>query len=189
MNNDEDFTLSPSKAILLFPGGGAGFLLRTFLITKYNSILHYTTGLQSSSCSLLSASLHKPSASSPLTLVFCALRLSAGAKQKTEVNLCNILLIVQLPQGWSDWTAVTLCCCFCSTQRLEDADMADDFDDLTQSSDTATEELDSPTSGYRHASLLIQKLDSVTFGTQLSLDSVCLHHFATDCRSGVSCEG
>lgn len=49
--------------------------------------------------------------------------------------------------------------------------MADDFDDLTQSSDTATEDLDSPTSGYRHASLLIQKLDSVSFGTHLSLVS------------------
>lgn len=57
--------------------------------------------------------------------------------------------------------------------------MADDFDDLTQSSDTATEELDSPTSGYRHASLLIQKLDSVTFGTHLKLDSVCLYNFTT----------
>ncbi|XP_071059462.1 ankyrin repeat domain-containing protein 26-like [Pseudochaenichthys georgianus] len=38
--------------------------------------------------------------------------------------------------------------------------MAEDFDELTQSSDTATD--DSPTSGYRHASLLIQKLDSAT---------------------------
>lgn len=57
--------------------------------------------------------------------------------------------------------------------------MADDFDDLTQSSDTATEDLDSPTSGYRHASLLIQKLDSATFGTYLNLDSVCLYNFTT----------
>lgn len=57
--------------------------------------------------------------------------------------------------------------------------MADDFDDLTQSSDTATEDLDSPTSGYRHASLLIQKLDSATFGTYLGLDSVCLYDFTT----------
>lgn len=46
--------------------------------------------------------------------------------------------------------------------------MAEDFDELTQSSDTATEDLDSPTSGYRHASLLIQKLDSTTLGTNLS---------------------
>lgn len=57
--------------------------------------------------------------------------------------------------------------------------MADDFDDLTQSSDTATEDLDSPTSGYRHASLLIQKLDSATFGTHLNLDTVCLYDFTT----------
>lgn len=53
-------------------------------------------------------------------------------------------------------------------QGLEDAEMAEDFDELTQSSDTATEDMDSPTSGYRHASLLIQKLDSATFGTNLS---------------------
>lgn len=44
-------------------------------------------------------------------------------------------------------------------------EMAEDFDELTQSSDTATDDIDSPTSGYRHASLLIQKLDSATFGT------------------------
>lgn len=43
-------------------------------------------------------------------------------------------------------------------------DLAEDFDELTQSSDTATEDTDSPTSGYRHASLLIQKLDSATLG-------------------------
>lgn len=49
-------------------------------------------------------------------------------------------------------------------------EMAEDFDELTQSSDTATDDIDSPTSGYRHASLLIQKLDSATFGTD-SADS------------------
>ncbi|XP_036432152.1 ankyrin repeat domain-containing protein 26 isoform X6 [Colossoma macropomum] len=38
-------------------------------------------------------------------------------------------------------------------------EMADDFEDLTQSSDTATEELDSTASGYRHATLLISQLD------------------------------
>ncbi|XP_066524584.1 ankyrin repeat domain-containing protein 26 [Hoplias malabaricus] len=38
-------------------------------------------------------------------------------------------------------------------------EMADDFEDLTQSSDTTTEELDSAASGYRHASLLINQLD------------------------------
>lgn len=42
--------------------------------------------------------------------------------------------------------------------------MADDFEDLTQSSDTATEELDSATSGYRHASLLINQLDTSSIG-------------------------
>lgn len=57
--------------------------------------------------------------------------------------------------------------------------MADDFDDLTQSSDTATEDLDSPTSGYRHAALLIQKLDSATFGKHLNQDSVSLSYLAT----------
>uniref|UniRef100_A0A3Q2PLV9 Ankyrin repeat domain-containing protein 26 n=2 Tax=Fundulus heteroclitus TaxID=8078 RepID=A0A3Q2PLV9_FUNHE len=47
-------------------------------------------------------------------------------------------------------------------QTPEEMDMADDLDELTQSSDTATDDMDSPTSGYRHASLLIQKLDSST---------------------------
>uniref|UniRef100_A0A1A8Q4R9 Ankyrin repeat domain 30B n=3 Tax=Nothobranchius rachovii TaxID=451742 RepID=A0A1A8Q4R9_9TELE len=45
----------------------------------------------------------------------------------------------------------------------EDVDVAEEFDELTQSSDTATDDLDSLTSGYRHASLLVQKLDSVNF--------------------------
>uniref|UniRef100_A0A8C3G6A3 CCDC144C-like coiled-coil domain-containing protein n=1 Tax=Cyclopterus lumpus TaxID=8103 RepID=A0A8C3G6A3_CYCLU len=44
--------------------------------------------------------------------------------------------------------------------------MTGDFDELTQSSDTATDDIDSPTSGYRHASLLIQKLDSVTLDSR-----------------------
>ncbi|XP_069018039.1 ankyrin repeat domain-containing protein 26 [Embiotoca jacksoni] len=48
----------------------------------------------------------------------------------------------------------------------EDVEMAEDFDELTQSSDTATDDIDSPTSGYRHASLLIQKLDSATFDSR-----------------------
>ncbi|XP_072242367.1 ankyrin repeat domain-containing protein 26 [Leuresthes tenuis] len=47
-------------------------------------------------------------------------------------------------------------------KNSEEMDMAEDFDELTQSSDTATDDMDSPTSGYRHASLLIQKLDSAT---------------------------
>ncbi|KAL3061173.1 hypothetical protein OYC64_009390 [Pagothenia borchgrevinki] len=46
----------------------------------------------------------------------------------------------------------------------EEVEMAEDFDELTQSSDTATD--DSPTSGYRHASLLIQKLDSATLDSR-----------------------
>ncbi|XP_031724441.1 ankyrin repeat domain-containing protein 26 isoform X2 [Anarrhichthys ocellatus] len=47
-------------------------------------------------------------------------------------------------------------------ENPEEDGLAADFDELTQSSDTATEEVDSPTSGYRHAALLIQKLDSAT---------------------------
>uniref|UniRef100_A0A1A7X1G3 Ankyrin repeat domain 30B n=1 Tax=Iconisemion striatum TaxID=60296 RepID=A0A1A7X1G3_9TELE len=49
------------------------------------------------------------------------------------------------------------------SKNSEDVDMAEEFDELTQSSDTATDDVDSLTSGYRHASLLIQKLDSVNF--------------------------
>ncbi|XP_075326448.1 ankyrin repeat domain-containing protein 26 isoform X1 [Odontesthes bonariensis] len=47
-------------------------------------------------------------------------------------------------------------------KNSEEMDMGEDFDELTQSSDTATDDMDSPTSGYRHASLLISKLDSAT---------------------------
>ncbi|KAK1789752.1 hypothetical protein P4O66_015654 [Electrophorus voltai] len=47
-------------------------------------------------------------------------------------------------------------------------DVADDFEDLTQSSDTATEELDSAMSGFRHAALLIKQLDTS------SIDSVSM---------------
>ncbi|KAM6926909.1 ankyrin repeat domain-containing protein 26 isoform 2-T3 [Lycodopsis pacificus] len=47
-------------------------------------------------------------------------------------------------------------------ENPEEVGLAADFDELTQSSDTATEDVDSPTSGYRHAALLIQKLDSAT---------------------------
>ncbi|XP_070962238.1 ankyrin repeat domain-containing protein 26 isoform X5 [Oncorhynchus clarkii lewisi] len=47
-------------------------------------------------------------------------------------------------------------------------EMAEDFDELTQSSDTATSDLEDPTSGYRHASFLIKQLDSA------SLDSVSI---------------
>ncbi|KAL6474419.1 hypothetical protein MHYP_G00179800 [Metynnis hypsauchen] len=47
-------------------------------------------------------------------------------------------------------------------------EMADDFEDLTQSSDTATEELDSIASSYRHATLLINQLDAS------SIDSVSM---------------
>uniref|UniRef100_A0A3Q2DBA1 CCDC144C-like coiled-coil domain-containing protein n=1 Tax=Cyprinodon variegatus TaxID=28743 RepID=A0A3Q2DBA1_CYPVA len=48
-------------------------------------------------------------------------------------------------------------------QKPEDIDTADDLDELTESSDTATDDMDSPTSGYRHASLLMQRLTSSTF--------------------------
>nr|XP_046249237.1 ankyrin repeat domain-containing protein 36A isoform X2 [Scatophagus argus] len=51
-------------------------------------------------------------------------------------------------------------------ENPEEVEMADDFDELTQSSDTATDDIDSPTSGYRHASLLIQKLDSATLDSR-----------------------
>ncbi|XP_035391096.1 ankyrin repeat domain-containing protein 26 isoform X2 [Electrophorus electricus] len=47
-------------------------------------------------------------------------------------------------------------------------DVADNFEDLTQSSDTATEELDSAMSGFRHAALLIKQLDTS------SIDSVSM---------------
>lgn len=105
--------------------------------------------------------------------------MSAGTKQKREVKFFNLLLINQSPGRQNDWAALTQCCFLSSLQRLEDVEVAEDFDDLTQSSDTATEDLHSPTSGYRHASLLIQKLDSVTFGTHLSLDLVCPNSFTT----------
>ncbi|XP_051237406.1 ankyrin repeat domain-containing protein 26 isoform X14 [Dicentrarchus labrax] len=49
-------------------------------------------------------------------------------------------------------------------QNPEEVEMAEDFDELTQSSDT--DDIDSPTSGYRHASLLIQKLDSATLDSR-----------------------
>ncbi|KAF6716563.1 Ankyrin repeat domain-containing protein 26 [Oryzias melastigma] len=46
------------------------------------------------------------------------------------------------------------------SQNPEDMEVAEDLDELTQSSDTATEDIDS--SGYHHASLLVQKLDSAS---------------------------
>lgn len=49
-------------------------------------------------------------------------------------------------------------------QNGGELEMADDFEDLTQSSDTATEELDSATSGYLNASLLIKQLDTSSIG-------------------------
>ncbi|XP_036962750.1 ankyrin repeat domain-containing protein 26 isoform X2 [Acanthopagrus latus] len=52
------------------------------------------------------------------------------------------------------------------SENPEEVEMAEDFDELTQSSDTATDDIDSPTSGYRHASLLIQKLDSATLDSR-----------------------
>lgn len=62
-------------------------------------------------------------------------------------------------------------------QNGEELEMADDFEDLTQSSDTATEELDSATSGYFNASLLIKQLDISTIG---GLDIYTFVHFS--CR-------
>ncbi|KAG7230908.1 hypothetical protein INR49_024936 [Caranx melampygus] len=51
-------------------------------------------------------------------------------------------------------------------ENPDDMEMAEDFDELTQSSDTATDDMDSPASGYRHASLLIQNLDSATLDSR-----------------------
>lgn len=51
-----------------------------------------------------------------------------------------------------------------SVQNGGELEIADDFEDLTQSSDTATEELDSATSGYFNASLLIKQLDTSSIG-------------------------
>ncbi|XP_074490083.1 ankyrin repeat domain-containing protein 26 isoform X7 [Sebastes fasciatus] len=51
-------------------------------------------------------------------------------------------------------------------ENAEEEEMAEDFDEVTQSSDTATDDIDSPTSGYRHASLLVQKLDSATLDSR-----------------------
>ncbi|XP_037539680.1 ankyrin repeat domain-containing protein 26, partial [Nematolebias whitei] len=50
-------------------------------------------------------------------------------------------------------------------KNSEEMNWEEDFDELTQSSDTATDDTDSPISGYRHASLLIQKMDSSTWDT------------------------
>lgn len=51
-----------------------------------------------------------------------------------------------------------------SVQNGGELEIADDFEDFTQSSDTATEELDSATSGYFNASLLIKQLDTSSIG-------------------------
>ncbi|XP_061106944.1 ankyrin repeat domain-containing protein 26 isoform X5 [Conger conger] len=56
----------------------------------------------------------------------------------------------------------------CRSKGDSEREMADDLDELTQSSDTPTEDEFSPTSGYRNASLLIQQLDSS------SVDSVSM---------------
>ncbi len=55
-----------------------------------------------------------------------------------------------------------------STQSTGELEMADDFEDLTQSSDTATEELETPVSGYRNASLLFKQLDSSYLGESVN---------------------
>ncbi|KAM8891549.1 ankyrin repeat domain-containing protein 26 isoform 7-T11 [Spinachia spinachia] len=51
-------------------------------------------------------------------------------------------------------------------ENPEEVEMAEDFDELTQSSDTATDDVDSPTTGYRHASVLIHTLDSATLDSR-----------------------
>ncbi|KAM3870152.1 LOW QUALITY PROTEIN: ankyrin repeat domain-containing protein 26 [Diretmus argenteus] len=55
-------------------------------------------------------------------------------------------------------------------------EMGEDFDELTQSSDTATDDIDSPTSGYRHASLLIQKLDSASLDSRSMVKVQSIFH-------------
>ncbi|KAK9516378.1 hypothetical protein VZT92_024313 [Zoarces viviparus] len=47
-------------------------------------------------------------------------------------------------------------------ENPEEVGLAADSDELTPSSDTATDDVDSPAAGYCHAALLIQKLDSAT---------------------------
>lgn len=59
-----------------------------------------------------------------------------------------------------------------STGELE---MADDFEDLTQSSDTATEELETPVSGYRNVSLLFKQLDSSYLGESVCSNQLQIH--------------
>ena len=62
--------------------------------------------------------------------------------------------------------------------------MAEDFDELTQSSDTGTEDMDTSASGYHHASLLIKQLDATSLGnaplhpvsTHFTLDPHSLKH-------------
>ncbi|KAM6936992.1 ankyrin repeat domain-containing protein 26 [Xenentodon cancila] len=76
------------------------------------------------------------------------------------------------------------------TKNPEDMGLAEDFDELTQSSDTATEDTDSPTSGYRHASLLIQKLDMATFDTTTiaKLQNI-FHEYERSIQKARSCHG
>uniref|UniRef100_A0A4W6CQM4 CCDC144C-like coiled-coil domain-containing protein n=1 Tax=Lates calcarifer TaxID=8187 RepID=A0A4W6CQM4_LATCA len=94
-------------------------------------------------------------------------RLPTSGQQKNEVR--QILSV----SGWTEiYTSqnekqnnIKTTVCF-HIQNPEEVEMAEDFDELTQSSDTATDDIDSPTSGYRHASLLIQKLDSATLDSR-----------------------
>ena len=48
-------------------------------------------------------------------------------------------------------------------------ELAEDLDELTQSSESHTDDIESPASGYRHAAMLIQKLDNTTLGTQATV--------------------
>ncbi|CAJ1056223.1 ankyrin repeat domain-containing protein 26 isoform X2 [Xyrichtys novacula] len=57
-------------------------------------------------------------------------------------------------------------------ENPEEVEMAEDFDELTQSSDTDTNYSDSPTSGYRHASLMVQKLASLDSRTMVKLQNI-----------------
>uniref|UniRef100_A0A672I024 Uncharacterized protein n=1 Tax=Salarias fasciatus TaxID=181472 RepID=A0A672I024_SALFA len=68
--------------------------------------------------------------------------------------------------------------------------MAEDFDELTQSSDTATDDIDSPTSGYRHASLLVQKLDlpDLDSRTKVKLQNIFHEYERSNQKTRSRCE-
>ncbi|MBN3295306.1 ANR26 protein, partial [Amia calva] len=95
-------------------------------------------------------------------------KLNAGAHQAAFVNGDPLSVFDDSTLSEMSDDGGSFIVFFLTHQNNREVEMADDFDDLTQSSDTATEEMESPTSGYRNASLLIKQLDSG------SIDSVTL---------------